>query len=296
MLNYSKSIIVLGASGFIGSSLIDKLLNYPLFGYSIYTISLKNISEFKKQFIELNLQKINDKRSSIKLNKIPKQITVINCAAARRNCTSAQIKDANYVFPLFIANKILKQKGTDIRWIQLESYWQYSKSTIELREYVLWKNNFNKKLSILAKLPNFNFESVVLPHVIGANDDKNRFLNRIFSLIISNSPVLLKNASDKFYLCEKNDLNSYLYEQIKSEDLTSLNTTKLFPYYEISLENLVELFKLITASNSKITFSSGTDSTNPKMELSVDLEKINHEYLTLTPLEQSLQSINNWLA
>ncbi len=295
MLSYSKSIIVLGASGFIGSSLIDKLLNYPLFGYSIYTTSLKNISKFEKQFMNLNLQKINDKRSSVKLNKIPKQITVINCAAARRNCTSAQIKDANYAFPLFIANKILKQKGTDIRWIQLESYWQYSKSTIELKEYVLWKNKFNKKLSILAELPNFNFESVVLPHVIGANDDKNRFLNRIFSLIISNSPVLLKNASDKFYLCEKNDLSSYLYEQIKSEDLTSLNTTKLFPYHEISLENLVELFKLITASNSKITFSSDTDSTNPKMELNIDLEKINHEDLTLTPLEQSLQSINNWL-
>ena len=81
----------------------------------------------------------------------------------------------------------------------------------------------------------------------------------------------------------------------KSALANQINTTKLFPYHEISLENLVELFKLITASNSKITFSSDTDSTNPKMELNIDLEKINHEDLTLTPLEQSLQSINNWL-
>ena len=287
-----KSIIILGSNGFIGSRLSKMLFMNPGLREVVYSIPKKY--DYNDAYIDnLRLENIYSKKL-ISFSKISDEVIVVNCAAERHSELDNKVKAGNYDFQLIILKKLLSE-GKNVSWIQLETYWQNSLEVCPSPRYVYWKNEFRLKLTEIASLQKLKTQFIVLPHVIGVDDDDNRYLNKIFRSIILGEKIVLRNENNSFYLCDVEDLCNYLISLILGSELDVDNQSSLFPFHTIKLATLISQFKQLAKSDSIIDFEFDKSYTNPIMRIELQPMLISSKRVVLTRLELSLAKILGWM-
>lgn len=181
--------LVLGAKGFVGSRLVDRLakLEMPVYSYNRldHTVVkyLTNKQESLEQFIE-------DKNS----------IQVINCLAAwGEQVQSKSIKVANYELPLSIFKIVASHKNVR-SWIQISSYYYFHflNTGIDKNEYSYWKRKLSSELksfvSQIKKNQDLKILDIYIPHIYGNRDRTERLVGLILQHTDSDTPLKLTSG------------------------------------------------------------------------------------------------------
>lgn len=288
-----QSIILLGPSGFIGSKVLELVRLRKELSKNTFVVSTPR-SDVIKKLPSLTFQNVENAQEKLQVYDLFERVYVINCAAHRTPKQDIQNKYGNYTYPIKILNNLLVSKK-HVTWYQLESYWQFCQGDTPLPEYVFWKNRFRFEAQNRATTSNLSFVSLVLPHVIGVNDDKKRYLNRNFLSLISHKDILITNPDNKFYLCDNDDVSQYLIQQAFGEQFVDKSRSNLFQYHEISLIDLFTLFKDISKSTSKFTVNFNESHLNPILDTGLQSPLIPIGEFKSKNLDVTLYNILEWL-
>jgi hypothetical protein len=223
-----------------------------------------------------------------------RSILVLNCVAQRDSKLKSEVKHGNYSYPLSIIRD-LKNNGNSITWYQLESYWQYCREKTPLPEYVYWKNKFRDEIKSIMLGKDFRFKSLVLPHIFGVNDNKERYLNKLFQSILSNQDIDILNSNEVFYLCDKEDLCKYILNEMHSQTSISSFSSYLFWYHEVKLIELLSIFRQLCGSNSHFNLIKNGTNLNPFLDPTLQPALVPAGNFKITNLEITLQNIIKWL-
>jgi len=183
-----------------------------------------------------------------------------------------------------------------IRWIQIETFWQYSKRSSPDARYVYWKNQFGNLLDDYLSNENIVVEKVILPHLIGPLDSPDRFLPRLFSKILKGEHVSINSPEDIFCIADVRDVARYLVGNVYDKSRGIRLLTGLFPFTEIQLREIVHQFSKISRSRPQIEFLNTLENSNPVLHLSEQpplLEIVGQSLLTL---DTTLSDTANWLS
>jgi len=243
---------------------------------------------------DLILSNIRDYENRVNIKELSESVLVVNCVAKRNSKLNSEVKHGNFSYPYSIITE-LKNNAKSVIWYQLESYWQYCNETTPLPEYVIWKNKFRAEIKKLMLGEDFKFKSLVLPHVFGTNDNRERYLNKLFQAILLNRDIDIVNPNELFYLCDKDDLCNYLISEIHNQTLSSNFSSHLFRYHEIELFDLLSSFKQLSNSSSCFNLLENESNLNPFLDplLLPDLVPLGDQ--EITSLEVTLQNIIKWL-
>lgn len=205
--------LVLGAKGFIGSQLVDRLakLEVPVYSYNRleHTVVkyLTNKQESLEQFIE-------DKNS----------IQVINCLAAwGEQVESNIIKIANYELPLSIFKIIANHKNVR-SWIQISSYYYFYflNTGIDKNEYSYWKRKISSELksfvSQIIKNQDLKILDIYIPHIYGNRDRTERLVELIMQHTDSDTTLKLTSGKQILPLLHIEDCVSGIISLINDLD------------------------------------------------------------------------------
>lgn len=147
----NKATLVLGGSGYIASRL-----------------SLNNKNQ---NFIFLS------RTSSFDLSKLDQRIsTVINLVASKPDANPYDSYNSNFSFPMSVYNKYRDQ---EIKWVQINSYYQLQPEVRKFRHYSIHKTLFAQ---FLTKQKNLSITNLYLPHVFGGMERTNRLIPTISRL------------------------------------------------------------------------------------------------------------------
>lgn len=180
--------LVLGAGGFIGSRLVDRLakLEMPVYSYNRLDHTVINYLTKKQESLE---QFIEDKNS----------IQVINCLAAwGEQVQSKIIKAANYELPISIFKIIASHKNVR-SWIQISSYYYFHflSTGIDKNEYAYYKRKLSSELKSFVsqiKKQDLQILDIYIPHIYGNRDRTERLVGLILQHAHSNTPLKLTSG------------------------------------------------------------------------------------------------------
>jgi len=293
----TKSLILLGSTGFLGAAILDLLKSKSLLDVDVLT---SKSSPFNEAFT-LNLLE-PDFASARKLDKtslssaLKSDVTIINCASSRNSKNEELSLQGNYTFPKEVMDMLLTISGIRIRWIQIETFWQYLKFSSPDARYVFWKNQFGNLLAEYSTNENIVVEKVTLPHLIGPFDSPHRFLPRLFLKILKGERVNINSPEDIFCIADVRDVARYLvgsaYDKSRSINLPSA----LFPFTEIQLQEIVHQFSKISNSRPRIEFLNTLGSSNPTLHLSEQPPLLEIVGQPLLNLDTTLSDIAKWLS
>lgn len=286
----SKTLII-GASGFLGRSLVkdisDKssktrlLYRTKRIGDRVYVTSIApdinhqtTIEEF---FADRNCY-----------------FEIINCASVRYSREGNDSQSGNFDTPKMILENAVGLSNQIIKWIQPESFWQYTQDKTPDPEYVRWKNNFGLVLEEFSHLSKIHHQRVILPHLFGVNDDVNRFFPKLFGNLLNQATVNISGGDDIFAIADVADVSSYFSQLIAEKSFEFQQYLAIFPYHEITLRNLVDEFLADSSSPPKIIWEKTTSAANPTMNLARNFTGRKLE-LTITPIQRSVANIRSWL-
>jgi len=243
--------------------------------------------------LDSKLENVSNK-NRIYYGEISSDVIIFNCAAERRSDLEAETRAGNYDFQLNVLDRFLSE-GKSVLWIQLESYWQNCLESTPAPRYVYWKNQFRLILTEKSKEPHLKVISIVLPHIIGVNDNKNRYLNKVFESITFGRNVTLKNSENLFYICDLDDLCKYLVRLILQPKLETKLVSSLFPFHTVKLSDLITQFKNLAKSNSFVNFEIDESGKNPVMYTESQPAFVSSKEISLTNLDKSLSKILDWI-
>ncbi|MGX8940677.1 NAD-dependent epimerase/dehydratase family protein [Symbiopectobacterium sp. Eva_TO] len=172
-MSMSGHVIVTGASGFIGSYLVDKLISED---YSVIAIS-RSPEQRKSQNNKLQWCNWEQVEEFINANNINVRAIFHLATCYGRNISNGycEIEKANVSNPLKLLYLAVKYKinkfiSTDSFFAKPDFNYQY------MRPYILTKSSFNKWGQHLSDVHGFYFVNVRLEHVYGPNDNQDKFI------------------------------------------------------------------------------------------------------------------------
>ena len=291
-----KSLLILGSTGFLGSSVLNLLKTEHLMGLDVLVSQSSAFDEpikFTLLSDFLGGGKIKEPDLASTLNS---ELIVINCASSRNSKDEDMSMHGNFLFPKKVLDTLLAIQGIRIRWIQIETFWQYSKSPTPDTSYILWKSRFGNLLTESAVHENFLVEKLVLPHLIGPLDNEFRFLPRLFSKILKGETLELSAPDEIFCLVDVRDVACYLVGLLNYKNIDQDLSHVLFPFVEIKLHEIVLRFIEISASISKVQFLETSDNSNPVLNLSEQPPLLRLDPKSLHDLATTFSDITRWLS
>ena len=292
-----RSLLLLGSTGFLGSSILnilkskhlsdlDVLISHssPFNDFSLFTLLNPNFTD-GDTFNTSNLASI--------LNL---DLVVINCAASRNSRDEDLSEEGNFTFPKIVLDTLMAIHGIRIKWIQIETFWQYSNASTPDESYVLWKNRFGNLLTESSDHRNLLVDKLVLPHLIGPFDNSLRFLPRLFSSMLAGEILQVNSPDEVFCLADVRDVAHYLVSILTNSQSKLDLSGALFPSIEIQLRDIVHLFKEISGSVSQIQFIETQENSNPVLNLNEQPPLLNSDLLSLRGLDSSFSDIARWLS
>jgi hypothetical protein len=292
-----KSLILLGSTGFLGTTVLNLLKSEPLADLDIMVS--KNTGP--NETIFLNLLDI-DFRLGRKLNivnlskDLNPDLLIINCASSRNSNNEEMSMQGNFTFPKQVLESLLGINGLQIRWIQMETFWQYSSSLSNDKSYVFWKNQFGHLLSTNSTKENFMLHKVVLPHLIGPYDDTLRFLPKIFLKILKGEGLQITSPDEVFCIADVRNVAQYLVSNISGKSQGQDLTSALFPFTEIQLGTIIRRFMKISDSKSQIEFLDNLGKSNPILNLSEQPPLLNLIQKSPYSIDTTFSDIASWLS
>jgi nucleoside-diphosphate-sugar epimerase len=279
---------LLGANGFLGRNLKSKLLS-PNFG-------VEELLIYNRKDNNLVVNKMKTSPKSIKLDEVTlsysTDLVVINCLSARKPSNIYEIKEANYTKPIFIFERLRDLNFNNLIWLQPESYWQYSSSSIPDEDYVYWKNELTRYLRLQTSDKLSQVIPLILCHLIGSDDDRTRFVPKLIRSMRTKDLVEIINPEETLFLSDVGDVVQYLANGVKNQSLPKGGEAHLFPYYRVTIRQLTELILEVIPENPCITYVNHPSRLTP-----VFLDRINKLPMVSdtvgTPLRVTLQNISN---
>lgn len=292
-----KSLLLLGSTGFLGSAFVNRLKSEHLQDLEIL-ISLSSPPEEPILFARLDsdLEVLSKFDSSILGDLLNTDVIVVNCASSRNSKNEELSKQSNFEFPRSVLGSLLSIEGINLQWIQIETFWQYSKTIIPDQNYVFWKNRFGTLLVESSSNGKLNVEKLALPHLIGPFDSAIRLLPRIFLKLLKNEEVIVKSPEEVFCFADVRDVADHLVRKIASNDFSQTSDSVLFPFHALQLGEIVNRFLLNENSKSRIHFESGGKNFNPTLILKEQPPLMISSRQTLRSLDSTFADIARWLS
>ncbi len=293
----TKSLILLGSTGFLGAAILDSLKSKSLLDLDVLTSRSSPPNEaFTLDLLEPDFASARKLDSASLFSALKSDVTIINCASSRNSKNEETSLQGNYMFPKEVLETLLAISGVQIRWIQIETFWQYSKYSSPDARYVFWKNQFGSLLAEYSTHENIAVEKVTLPHLIGPFDSPHRFLPRLFLKILKGEHVYINSPEDIFCIADVRDVAHYLVDSAYNKSRPINLPTALFPFTEIQLQEIVHKFSKISNSRPHIEFLNTLDSSNPILHLSEQPPLLEITGQSLLNFDTTLSDIAKWLS
>lgn len=292
-----ESLLLLGSTGFLGSAVVRALRFEKIKDWDLIvsqTSSPENPPEFR--FLDADTQPKNFEQTQNLTNALSKDLVVINCASSRYSSSKAMSQQSNFEFPKKVLESLITTEGRQINWIQIETFWQYSKSPIPDINYVFWKNQFKAFLEEYSGNINLKVSNLTLPHLVGPFDNPNRFLPRTFATMLKNGRVAIDSPDEVFSLADVRDVAEYLLQILNNKTAVKYPQTRLFPFTEITLREIINLFLAISGSDSHVQFVESSKSSNPSLILSEQPSRLQLDLNLLRSLDTTFNDIFQWLS
>jgi nucleoside-diphosphate-sugar epimerase len=186
-----KNILITGASGFVGSHVLDDCLNNNFNVHAIFRYSKKNVSfakKYKKQIFPIfynNIYEIKNKLTNCKIDY------VIHCAThyiKKHNHNDIEnIIKSNVLFSTILLDAVVNIKIK--KFINLGTVWQHFNDTKNLafNLYAASKQSFECIFNYYKnQYRKIKFYNILLTDTFGTNDKRKKLI-----------PILLKNFNKK---------------------------------------------------------------------------------------------------
>ena len=241
-------LVVLGSKGFLGRNLTKSLLKNYSFHNQLFVSQKNTTGKIRiKEFHSLDEWPIS------KLLDHFDKLIFVNLISGKMQSKNDSI-ETHFCIPKFVFDEARKKSKNKIHWVQIESYSQYSSDTPHDQNYVEGKNLFHSHL-IESLAANTSFEFLVLGHLYGPGDAKERFLPLTFRKILNNEEIVIRNSSEQIPLVDVRDVADYL--AIKLGEIDQLKLDKFigsFPVVELpTIFQFFQKVKEISGSESKFS-------------------------------------------
>lgn len=264
------SIFITGATGFLGASLVHKLLTL---GHKVYATrrlqsNLSRYTRLPHQPIWIELEDI-DFESFFKMHAVD---CIVHCATdyGRKNVSPIQTVEANLILPL----KIIHAAAGHVRsFINTDTILPK-----EISNYSLSKKQFAEWLHVYSD--RFSAINVGLEHFYGPGDDVTKFTSSIINALLLQAPEIKltggEQKRDFIYIDDAVDAISLIIE-------ASRGSENGFYEYEvgygeaISIKDFVTLAKTLSGNTAtKLNFGAIPYRKNEKMEVVADITSLTH--------------------
>lgn len=265
-----KCFLVTGATGFLGSHVIKKLLAE---GQKVVILK-RSFSNTKRLATELSkiksydIDKLDDFADVFREQHIDVVIHTATCYG-RQGEAVEQIYDVNLKFPLKLLELALRF-NTDTFFNTDTILSKY------LNWYALSKKQFSEIGQQFAHLGKISFIDAKLEHMYGEDDSNTKFVTFMLESLQSNKDELKLTAGE-----QRRDF-IYVDDVVEAywKILTSQSNDKKYQHYEvgtgktISIKELVMLAKSITKSQTKLVFGAIPYRENEIMDSKANVESL----------------------
>ncbi|MEJ8679054.1 NAD-dependent epimerase/dehydratase family protein [Plesiomonas shigelloides] len=261
----SKSVIVTGASGFIGTHLVNRLLELD---FSVIAVTRRVNKKDQNKRNDLFWVEWSGVTEFLKKNKSgPVAIIHLATAYGRNGESLASVEEANVMLPLQLLGlavqfNIKKFITTDSYFGKPEFNYQY------MRPYIITKTNFNAWGRFMATQEDLQFINMRLEHVYGPGDGQGKFIPYIVDSLMAKKQIIECTSCT-----QKRD---FIYvDDVVSAFITVLSASLSSNYIEyevgtgtsISVKEFIEIIKgNIPTSDSIFNFGSIPQRENEIMD------------------------------
>ena len=245
-----KNILITGASGFVGSHVLDDCIKNNFNVHAIFRHSKKNVSfakKYKKQIFPIfykNIYEIKNKLTNCKIDY------VIHCAThyikKHDHNDIENIIKSNVLFSTILLDAVVNIKIK--KFINLGTVWQHFNDTKNLafNLYAATKQSFECIFNYYKnQYTKIKFYNILLTDTFGTNDKRKKLI-----------PILLKNFNkknpDKINIPKNLSMNLVnINEVTKCLNILLKNNSKSNNYV-IKSKQYVKIFDLINFLNDKL--------------------------------------------
>lgn len=273
----SKTILITGGTGFLGSHLIRSLINnhYQVIALKRSFSNTEKIEDLVDKISCYDLDKCNLEKPFQDFTKID---TVIHLATAygRQNEAPSSICEANLIFPLKLLEMAIAY-GTPL-FINTGTY--FNKESIPyqgLVNYSLSKYQFHQWGKQLALSNKIRFINAQLEHIFGSRDDQSKFITFVINSCLNNVEELELTAGEqkRDFVHVDNVVSAYLLLLEKAS-----SKSEMYQNYEIgtgesiSLREFVELVHKLTKSKTLLKFGARPYRDNEIMYSQANIQSL----------------------
>ena len=252
MSTAGKTVLLTGATGFLGSNLARKLLREG-FKVAILKRSFSNtqrIDDIAKRLIQYDIDQNPLEKPFQELEEIDYVIHTATCYG-RSGEKRSDILETNTFFPLKLMDLVCKFNVTCF----------FNTDTVltkYLNDYAFTKAHFREWGEYLSKKSfNLKFVNIRLEHIFGECDDVNKFVPYIITSCLNNNPeiklTLGEQKRDFIYIDDVVDGYIHLINNL-SKISESYQDIDLGSGKSVSIRSLVEMIHNITASQTDLVF------------------------------------------
>ncbi len=274
-----KNILITGASGFIGSHVLDDCLKNNFNVYAIFRNSEKNVSfarKYKKKILPIfynNIYQIKNKLINYKIDY------VIHCAThyIKRHVHNdiENIIKSNVLFSTILLDAVVNIKIK--KFINLGTVWQHFNDTKNLafNLYAASKQSFECIFNYYKnQYKKIKFYNILLTDTFGANDKRKKLV-----------PILVKNYKNK----DKNKIKIP-----KNLTMNLVNVNEVTKCLDILLKNNFESNNYVIKSNQDIKIFDLINFLNDKLEKKIKVNwSRNTKNYKIIKLKNLLRKENN---
>jgi nucleoside-diphosphate-sugar epimerase len=274
-----KNILITGASGFIGSHVLDDCLKNNFNVYAIFRNSKKNVSfsrKYKKKIFPIfynNIYQIKNKLINCKIDY------VIHCATyyIKKHVHNdiENIIKSNVLFSTILLDAVVNIKIK--KFINLGTVWQHFNDTKNLafNLYAASKQSFECIFNYYKnQYKKIKFYNVLLTDTFGVNDKRKKLV-----------PILVKNYKNK----DKNKINIP-----KNLTMNLVNVNEVTNCLNILLKNNFESNNYVIKSNQDVKIFDLINFLNDKLEKKIKIKwSRNSKNYKIVELKNLLRKENN---
>lgn len=258
----SKRALVTGASGFIGSCLVDKLVAE---GWNVSTLGRqsKRYLDYQNTNINITSYLIDNDDNFEKIFDAAKPDLVFHCASLTpqysMNLTPKDFINSNILFGSNILSAMAKNNIKN--FINLGSYWEHYNNEIynPVDFYAATKNAFSRIIKYYSNVYEMRSSTLELYDVYGAKDNRGKIIETLFNYAKTGKELNMTSGLQKLNFVYISDVvegllflaNMILEEEVDLNETYALRSNEVF-----SLKEAVEIIERISNKKIKVNWGS----------------------------------------